>query len=163
MPQWNHKAKLSARANKRRCIARYKYNMRLQRWYIYLFWHSIMLALANVRLTYHCDCKLLDERPLNQRTFQLEVATSLILIKAKRRRPSLDSNMTSRPATPKSIHVRVPDDVCLDQVAHWPVKCAKRGHCTVCKQNATTTLCQKCDVRLCFTEERNCFKAHHFA
>ncbi|XP_029981810.1 piggyBac transposable element-derived protein 3-like [Sphaeramia orbicularis] len=145
------------------CIARYKYNMRSRRWYIYLFWHSIMLALVNAWLTYRRDCKLLGERPLNQRRFQAEVAASLILIQAKRGRPSLDSNTTPQPATPKRVRVRVPDDVHLDQVAHWPVKCAKRGRCTVCKQNATTTLCQKCDVRLCFTEERNCFKAHHFA
>uniref|UniRef100_A0A673C3E2 PiggyBac transposable element-derived protein domain-containing protein n=1 Tax=Sphaeramia orbicularis TaxID=375764 RepID=A0A673C3E2_9TELE len=140
------------------CIARYKYNMRSRRWYIYLFWHSIMLALVNAWLTYRRDCKLLGERPLNQRRFQAEVATSLILIQAKRGRPSLDSNTTPQPATPKRVRVRVPNDVRLDQVAHWPVKCAKRGRCTVCKQNATTTLCQKCDVRLCFTEERNCFK-----
>lgn len=61
------------------CITRYKYNMRSRRWCIYLFWHSIMLALVNSWLTYCCDCKLLGDRPLNQRRFQAEVATSLIL------------------------------------------------------------------------------------
>ena len=87
------------------CIARYKYNMRSRRWYMYLFWHSIMLALVNAWLIYRRDCKLLGERPLNQRRFQAEVATSLILIQAKRGRPSLDSNTTSQPATPKRVRI----------------------------------------------------------
>ena len=145
------------------CIARYKYKMRSRRWYIYLFWHIIMLALVNAWLTYRRDCKLLDQRPLNQRRFQAEVATSLILIQAQRGRPSLDSRTPSPSAPRKRVRVGVPDDVRLDQVSHWPVKCAKRGRCKICKTNVTTTVCEKCDVRLCFTEERNCFKTYHFA
>ncbi len=61
-------------------MARYKYNMRSRKWYIYLFWHSITLALVNVWQAYRRDYKLLGQRPLNQRRFQAEVATSLILI-----------------------------------------------------------------------------------
>uniref|UniRef100_A0A3B4WCQ9 PiggyBac transposable element-derived protein 3-like n=1 Tax=Seriola lalandi dorsalis TaxID=1841481 RepID=A0A3B4WCQ9_SERLL len=114
------------------CIARYKYNMRSRRWYIYLFWHSIMLALVNAWLTYRRDCKLLGQRG----------------------RPSLDSKTPSPPAPPKRVRVGVPDDVRLDQVAHWPVKCAKRGRCKICKTNATTTVCEKCDVAAAVVKKR---------
>ncbi len=61
-------------------IARYKYHIRSQRWYLYLFWHTIMLGFVNVWLIYCHDCKLLGvQKPLKQRNFQAEVATSLIL------------------------------------------------------------------------------------
>lgn len=92
---------------------------------------------------------------MKQRSFQAEVTNSLILLHSKRGRPSL--NATSPPPPPKRVPVEIPNDVRMDQVAHWPVKCDKRSRCKVCKINATTTLCDKCDVRLCFTEERNCY------
>ena len=44
-----------------------------------------------------------------------------------------------------------------DNYAHWPVKVNKRGRCKLCEVNNTN----KCDVRLCFVEERNCFKSYH--
>lgn len=144
------------------CVARYKYHMRSRRWYLYLFWQTIMLGLVNAWLLYRRDCKLLGvHKPLKQRSFQAEVATSLILLHSQRGRPSL--NATSPPPPPKRVRVGVPDDVRVDQVAHWPVKCDKRGRCKFCKINAATTLCEKCDVRLCFTEERNCFKCFNLA
>uniref|UniRef100_A0A3P9CH39 PiggyBac transposable element-derived protein domain-containing protein n=1 Tax=Maylandia zebra TaxID=106582 RepID=A0A3P9CH39_9CICH len=103
------------------CIARYKYHMKSQRWYLYLFWQTTMLGVVNAWLIYRRDCKLLGR-----------------------------------------VRVGVPEDVQTDEVAHWPVKCEKRGRCKNCKVNATTTLCEKCDARLCFTEERNCFKSYYY-
>ncbi|XP_036412767.1 piggyBac transposable element-derived protein 3-like [Colossoma macropomum] len=147
------------------CVARYKYHMRSRRWYLYLFWQTIMLGLVNAWLIYRRDCRLLGiQKPLKQRSFQAEVATSLILVQSQRGRPSRNATPPPPPPPPpKRVRVGVPDDVRIDQVAHWPVKCDKRGRCKVCKVNATTTLCEKCDVRLCFTEERNCFKRYHSA
>uniref|UniRef100_A0A3P9CGN5 PiggyBac transposable element-derived protein domain-containing protein n=1 Tax=Maylandia zebra TaxID=106582 RepID=A0A3P9CGN5_9CICH len=111
------------------CIARYKYHMKSQRWYLYLFWQTTMLGVVNAWLIYRRDCKLLGvQKPLKQRSFQAEVATSLILWKSHR-----------------GVRVGVPEDVQTDEVAHWPVKCEKRGRCKNCKVNATTTLCEKCD------------------
>lgn len=143
------------------CVARYKYHMRSRRWYLYLFWQTIMLGLVNAWLIYRRDCKLLGfQKPMSQRRFQAEVATSLILVHSQKGRPSLNAELP--PPPPKRVRVGVPDDVRFDLVAHWPAKCDKRGRCKYCKVNATTTLCEKCDVRLCFTEDRNCFKAYHF-
>uniref|UniRef100_A0A3B3ZEF3 PiggyBac transposable element-derived protein domain-containing protein n=1 Tax=Periophthalmus magnuspinnatus TaxID=409849 RepID=A0A3B3ZEF3_9GOBI len=123
------------------CIVRCKYHIRSRRWYIYLFWHTIMLGLVNAWLIYRCDCKQLGVqntlKPLASffaRGFVLEFQMMFTLLS-------------------KRVRVGVPDDVRTDQVAHWPVKCDKRGRCKLCKINATTTLCEKCDVRLYFTEE----------
>ncbi|XP_057673530.1 piggyBac transposable element-derived protein 2-like [Corythoichthys intestinalis] len=146
------------------CIARCKYHMRSRRWYLYLFWHSIMLGLVNAGLIYRRDCKLLGvKNTLRQKSFQAEVATSLILTQTRRGRPSLSEASPSPPPPPKRVRVGVPDDVRSDQVAHWHLKCEKRGRCKLCKVYATTTLCEKCDVCLCLTEERNCFKFYHLA
>lgn len=79
-----------------------------------------MLGLVNAWLIYRRDCKLLGvQKPLKQRSFQAEVATSLILVQSQRGRPTIHS--TSSPP-PKRVHFGVPDDVRTDQVAHWRAK-----------------------------------------
>ncbi len=106
------------------CVARYKYHMRSHRWYIYLFWQTIMLGLVNAWLIYRRDCKQLGVmKPLKQRSFQAEVATSLILVQAQRGRPTIRGTSSLPPPPPKRVRVGVPDDVRTDQVAHWPAKC----------------------------------------
>ncbi|KAM9513343.1 uncharacterized protein ACWYII_046778 isoform 1-T1 [Salvelinus alpinus] len=74
-------------------------------------------------------------------------------------RPAADAIHPPKP--PKVVCTGVTDDVRTDQIEHWPVKCETRGRCKVCQKNVTNTLCQKCDVRLCFTFERNCYKLYH--
>ncbi|XP_035617453.1 uncharacterized protein LOC118375071 [Oncorhynchus keta] len=76
-----------------------------------------------------------------------------------RGRPATDTIHPPKP--PKVVRTGVTDDVRTDQIEHWPVKCETRGRCKVCQKNGTNTLCQKCDVRLCFTFERNCYKLYH--
>uniref|UniRef100_A0A4W5KNN1 Uncharacterized protein n=1 Tax=Hucho hucho TaxID=62062 RepID=A0A4W5KNN1_9TELE len=89
-----------------------------------------------------------------------KVATGLNLHQANTRgRPAADA--THPPKPPKVVRTGVTDDVRTDQIEHWPVKCETRGRCKVCEKNVTNTLCQKCDVRLCFTFERNCYKLYH--
>ena len=122
------------------CVARYKYHMRSWRWYLYLFWQTIMLGLVNAWLIYCCDCKLLGVQKRLPQAWFLWVHKWVL-----------------------QVCVGVPADVCTDQVAHWPVKCDQHGCCKLCKVHATTTLCEKCNVRICFTEGRNCFKSYHLA
>ncbi|KAF3833215.1 hypothetical protein F7725_026880 [Dissostichus mawsoni] len=42
----------------------------------------------------------------------------------------------------------------------FPVK-TKRGRCRHCSKGYTNTQCTKCDVRLCFSDNRNCFWDYH--
>ncbi|XP_051515101.1 piggyBac transposable element-derived protein 3-like isoform X1 [Myxocyprinus asiaticus] len=171
--------------------AKYKYCIKSKRWYLYIFWHTIILAVINAWLLYKRDCKALKILPkemLNRRQFQAELADSLILvnttpIKPKRGRPSSDGGspvtetVTSRsplnahkrpssdgsepngtPAKRPSAHP--PVDVRRDMVAHLPVK-TTRGRCRLCKTGYTNTLCRKCNVRLCFSEDKNCLWDYH--
>ena len=77
-------------------LAKYKYRMKSKRWYMYLFWNSLMMAVVNSWLLYRRDCHLLllpKASILNRRQFQAEVASALIQVNAakKRGRPSLDA------------------------------------------------------------------------
>ncbi|XP_034052748.1 uncharacterized protein LOC117533235 [Gymnodraco acuticeps] len=65
------------------------------------------------------------------------------------KRPS--SGDGSPPNGAPSKRSQPPLDVRKDLMAHFPVK-TKRGHCS-----KGYTQCTKCDVRLCFSDDMNCF------
>ncbi|KTF86642.1 hypothetical protein cypCar_00032226 [Cyprinus carpio] len=63
--------------------AKYKFPMKSHHWYIYIFWHTIILAVINTWLLYKRNCKALEmtkKEILNRRQFQAQLATSLILV-----------------------------------------------------------------------------------
>ncbi|KAL0147816.1 hypothetical protein M9458_056893 [Cirrhinus mrigala] len=162
--------------------AKYKFPTKSHRWYIYIFWHTIILAVINGWLLYKRDCKALKmtkKEILNRRQFKAQLASSLILVNAhntspKRGRPSSGKTVTSGspldpqkrpsssdvspPAKRSSDHP--PLDVRKDMIAHFPVK-TKRGHCRHCNNGYTNTLCSKCNVCLCFSDEKNCLRDYH--
>ncbi|XP_017300865.1 uncharacterized protein LOC108252773, partial [Diaphorina citri] len=55
----------------------YKYSIKSRRWYIYIFWHSIIIATMNSWLVYRDNSKTLGIPFLPLRKFQTEVATAL--------------------------------------------------------------------------------------
>ncbi|KAF3851262.1 hypothetical protein F7725_013034, partial [Dissostichus mawsoni] len=149
--------------------------MKSRRWYVYVFWHTIILAVINAWLL------------CNRRQFQADLASSLILVNTtplktpKRGRPSSGNgspaatvtsrsqlNAQKRPSSgdgsppngAPSKRSQPPLDVRKDLVAHFPGK-TKRGRCRHCSKGYTNTQCTKCDVRLCFSDDRNCFLDYH--
>ncbi|XP_051561672.1 piggyBac transposable element-derived protein 3-like [Myxocyprinus asiaticus] len=171
--------------------AEYKFYIKSKRWYLYIFWHTIVLAVINAWLLYKRDCKALKILPkemLKRRQFLAELADSLILVKTtpikpKRgqpssaggspvtqtvtlrsplnahKRPSSDgSEPNGTPAKRPSAHP--PVDVRRDTVAHLPMK-TTRVCCRLCKTGYTNTLCRKCNVCLCFSEDKNCLWDYH--
>ena len=53
----------------------FRFKMRSRRWYIYLFWHFVMVAIVNSWNIYRRDCKLLrvpKKEILSRRKFQVE-------------------------------------------------------------------------------------------
>ena len=69
-------------------------------------------------------------------------------------------NVTQQKA-PKRMRKTPVEDVRKDGYARWPAEVKNRGRCKHCQKNITTTICTKCDVRLCFVEQRNCFMDFH--
>lgn len=53
-------------------------------------------------------------------------------------------------------------DVRLDEVGHWPEATSRRMHCRIqmCK-GQTCIQCTKCQVFLCLSNAKNCFKVYH--
>ncbi|XP_067454541.1 piggyBac transposable element-derived protein 3-like [Thunnus thynnus] len=76
--------------------AKHKFPMKSYHWYIYIFWHTIILAVINAWLLHKWDCKALKiskKEMLNRRQFQAQLASSLILVNTtlntpKKGRPS---------------------------------------------------------------------------
>ncbi|XP_040357107.1 piggyBac transposable element-derived protein 3-like [Ixodes scapularis] len=52
----------------------YKFPIISRTWYIYLFYHTLMVATVNACLLYTRNCAQLDERHVNLRRFQADVA-----------------------------------------------------------------------------------------
>ncbi|KAK7149118.1 hypothetical protein R3I94_008658 [Phoxinus phoxinus] len=160
--------------------AKYKFPIKSRRWYMYIFWHTIILAVVNAWLLYkERDCKALkmsNKETMNRRQFQAQLASSLILVNTthqtpKRGRPSpgkgSPETQTVTSSSPLNTQKRpskrcalLPLDVRKDLVAHFPKKTG-RGRCRHCNKGYTNTQCSKCDVRLCFSEDKNCFWDFH--
>ncbi|KAK7171142.1 hypothetical protein R3I94_001150 [Phoxinus phoxinus] len=159
--------------------AKYKFPIKSRRWYMYIFWHTIILAVVNAWLLYKRDCKALkmsNKETMNRRQFQAQLASSLILVNTthqtpKRGRPSpgkgspetqtvTSSSPLNTQKRPSKRGALLPLDVRKDLVAHFPKKTG-RGRCRHCHKGYTNTQCSKCDVRLCFSEDKNCFWDFH--
>lgn len=148
-------------------LAKYRYPLRSRRWYMPLFWNTLFMGLVNAWILYRRDCQSLglgQKSILKRRNLQAQVASALIEVNTapKRGRPSHEEGeQAASPRPPRKIRHGPCVDVQKDLYAHLPVKVDKRGRCKVCKVNITDTLCEKCDVRLCFNEKRNCYRQFH--
>ncbi|CAK6981921.1 PREDICTED: piggyBac transposable element-derived protein 2-like, partial [Scomber scombrus] len=59
------------------CVARCKYHMRSRRWYLYLFWQTIMLGLVNAWLVYRRDCAVAEAKRIFTNEMEEELAKHL--------------------------------------------------------------------------------------
>ena len=157
-------------------LATYRKSMVSRRWYLYLYWHTIYIGMVNAWLLYKRDCAQ-QQVPVKEimirRKFQAQLASSLVAVNVstrKRGRPSLDNEVDGNGRQQRiegltrlrAARVSLPaDDVRLDEMGHLPEKIARRGKCRLCKKGITNTYCSKCKARLCFMEQRNCFKSFH--
>lgn len=141
--------------------ALYNPRMKTRRWYICIFWHTVILGVINAWLLYRRDCVSLGvptKKVLCRRKFQAQLATAIIEVNTvpKRRRES--DELTPQPK--KNARVKPPEDVRYDAISHLPAH-EKRGRCKNCKKGFSYTACRKCRVHLCFTDKRNCFYDYH--
>ena len=107
-------------------LAKYRFRTKSRRWYLYLFWHFLMIALINSWLVYRRDCELLQipkKTVMKRRIFQAQVASALI-----------ESQLVKRRGRPSDVPVQMPPrkmgkalcpDVRKDGCGHWPVKLDK--------------------------------------
>ena len=104
---------------------------------------------------------------MNRRQFQAQLASSLNLVNMALQTPKRGwpfsgkgSHLTPQ-KRPSKRSAHLPLDVRKDLVAHFPVKTG-RGSCRHCIKRYTNMQCSKCDVHLCFSEDKNCFWDFHY-
>uniref|UniRef100_A0A8P4FX73 PiggyBac transposable element-derived protein domain-containing protein n=1 Tax=Dicentrarchus labrax TaxID=13489 RepID=A0A8P4FX73_DICLA len=145
--------------------ALYKFSFRSRRWYMYIWWHTVTVAVINAWNLYRRDHKKLKPRqkPMPLRRFQAAVATSLTSAgKGKIKNGSLQSSSPEAAPPPrKRPTFSVPPDVRKDGIDHFPTWEARQRckHCT--GNHFTHVYCGKCKVHLCLNKDRNCFQAYH--
>ena len=147
--------------------ALYKPTIRNRRWYVYIWLHSVTIAVVNAWLLYRRHQQQLygatKTKPLRQ--FQLAVACSAVSAgKRVRGRPSLGSPTANLPPKWKrKVQKKTNDDIRKDGIDHLPLWEEKRQRCAMCPGPAAFSYvkCQKCQVWFCLNKDRNCFRKFH--
>lgn len=146
-------------------VALYRTKLKTRRWYLNIFSQVIDICVNNAWLLYRRDSTLLDpnKKTMPLKTFRHEIFESLT--KKNRTRRSINSRNNFPVPGPqnkirKIIGNRPNNDIRYDNVDHFPIF-ESRGRCKFCRNGQTNITCSKCKMRLCLTENRNCFLLFH--
>ena len=150
----------------------YKYSLKSRRWYLYVFWHTVTIALVNGWLLHrrHHDQPDQDKSKLALRRFQATVAGCLISVgkKARGRPPKRDDSASSSSPAPtrrlaSSSRGAVSNVLRFDSIDHFPQYTEERQRCRLCRNavHFSYIKCEKCKVHLCLNKARNCFAQYH--
>ena len=151
----------------------YKYNLKSRRWYLYVFWHTVTIALVNAWLLQRRHQEQSGQNAPTQalRKFQAEVAGCLTTVGKKNTGRSLrlggsqmspSSERTRRVAT-SSRSAQVSELLRFDGIDHLPQYTEDRQRCKICRNavHFSYIKCEKCGVHLCLNKARNCFALYH--
>ena len=140
----------------------YKASAKCHRWYIYIWFHTVVIALANAWFLYRRNLKILNTTAkfMALRKFQAEVALSLVHVQKRRAgRPALDA--LAPPPKKAAVQSSPTQDMQFDGFNHLPACTEKRQRCKYCKEGFSFIKCQKCNVWLCLRKGKNCFQDFH--
>ena len=144
-------------------ISLYRTPLKSKRWYLALFGQLLDMSIVNAWLLYRKDTRLLGNgksKPLC--VFRSEIAFSLPRAgrQCRRGRPSTEEAPTAAKKIKRAVVPRPTTDVRYDNIDHWPLH-ADKGRCRLCPKGWSRMKCSKCQVMLCWTNERNCFFDFH--
>merc|ERR1711888_372291 len=150
-------------------IGMYPCKLKVKRWHMNIYWHSIDLTMGNAWLLYEHENKRINRRSqtMSQYQFKRMVAETWMAqnadgsLRRRRRR--------SRPqVVPRGRRGRrsstVPLTTRYDRMDHMPgATCGtyNRQRCALCNA-LTNTHCVKCEAHLCCFFIRNCFRPFHY-
>lgn len=143
-------------------VALYRTGFRSHRWYMSIFSQVLDICINNAWLLYRRDVSHVDkgEKTMALKQFRYKIAEGLLLRKKKTGRPSA----TEIPVPKKKIRTPLKplpnEDIRKDSTGHFPIF-TKKGRCRNCPKGQTSIKCNKCAVRLCLVQERNCFYDFH--
>ncbi|XP_053400500.1 piggyBac transposable element-derived protein 2-like [Mercenaria mercenaria] len=142
----------------------YKPPVKSRRWYMYIFWHTIMMAVVNAWLCHKKHATLLGTNSMKLPDFINHVAGSLIETTVRVGRPPLTAVLNfSPPQKLKNSSSKLPSSAkCLDGTGHLPLYEDKRQRCKHSGCDGFSFVkCVKCGVHLCFNRNKNCYMLYH--
>lgn len=137
-------------------IALYRTPFRTHRWYMSIFSQLIDMCLTNAWLMYRRDCaKNNIRKTMRLKVFKLSVA-KVLMSKGKRYTCPTEKQANV------IVHSRAntEDAIRYDGIEHLP-KATSKGRCRFCTIGQCRMACIKCDVRLCVTQDKNCYFQYH--
>lgn len=153
-------------------IALYRTFIRSRKWTLRVIFHYFNLAVCNAWLEYRRDIVQKGQKShMDLLQFTMITAESLAFYgfpvnTTKRGRPqSSTSSPRSSPVLKKGnkVHIGPSDDVRYDNIGHYPEH--QDGHEQRCKLETcagrSRIQCEKCQVPLCLSKFKNCFKKFH--
>ena len=140
----------------------YKYSIKSRRWYLYIFFHTINMAVVNAWLWYrrHFDLLKMNGSHMQLSDFQIQAANGLLKVQRLPGRPASDSFSPLGNNRQRHVELRPVADVRYDNLGHFP-QWVSRGRCKAACPGFTYVSCVKCDVHLCLNKDRNCFRDYH--
>ncbi|XP_046383469.1 piggyBac transposable element-derived protein 2-like [Ischnura elegans] len=143
----------------------YRTNLKGKRYYLRVIFHFIDLSVVNAWLLYRRHCEQLKEKYMPLIEFKLSVAHALLYfgpnISNKRGRPSSSPSVEGKGVAKRTFTPRPVADVRFDGIDHWPLHVNTKNRCKLCIKSYTRVKCEKCNLPLCFSNEKNCFKTFH--
>ena len=150
-------------------MALYCIKLCTRKWYMYIVYYCIGVAIVNGWLLYwqHCEQKkIAGGKVLYLLKFQTQIAHSLLYAgkvgcqapQNKWGHPSLSpqSSDVSNPHKHQRASVPIPqNDV------RFILFVEKQQRCRFCSGGYSRVKCSKCHVQLCLVKDRNCFNAFH--
>ena len=179
--RWNKEIKLRSTVPMPRAIQLYNANMggvdlhdmlvelyrlptKSRRWYMALIGYMIDLCLTNSWLLYKHAQGLLSEGKLSSKDISILPSKEFRIAVSKSLRGAPEPQKTKykeqKIKTPRAYR---PHDEVRFAGQHSPIFCPTQARCRVCKSGYTKVLCPVCQIALCFTAQRNCFKHYHEA
>nr|CAI5833535.1 unnamed protein product [Callosobruchus analis] len=154
-------------------IALYRTFIRSKKWTLRVIFHYFNLGVCNAWLEYQADMEkhgVSKKSRMDLLQFTMSVIEGLafsdcLVNTARRGRPLSGSPRNSPVPVKRQKPTAVPvNDVRYDNLGHWPVHV--EGHEQRCKLETcggrSRIQCEKCQVPLCLSKSRNCFKKFHY-
>ncbi|KAK3892433.1 hypothetical protein Pcinc_003666 [Petrolisthes cinctipes] len=146
----------------------YKSPMRARRWYMKLFGYVLDLCICNAWPLYKRDCKALKEKPMPLKNFRLEISwyarghKVLTTRMTRLSQEAMDMKVPKRGQKTQLPHENVRFN---NREWHLPQFVTNRQTCKHCSTkddvHRTRWMCTVCQVALCLSDSRNCFRFFH--
>ena len=138
-------------------VSLYKPKVKSRRWYMYIFWYTVVMVVVNAWSSYKKVCMNSNQRPMKLSMFVNAVADTLVKPPSVRiGRPPLSAILCPQIRsiyTPK--RKRISNEARHDGIGHLPCFGEKRQRCKLSGCDGIIyIMCSKCEVNLCFVRQK---------